>query len=292
MRYLTITRTKSFVASLRRMKVYIEDPTGGELLINKVPCRKLGVLKNGETRTFQISEDSARVFVIVDKLSRNYCNDFYQLPQGAEDVFLTGRNHFNMLAEHAFRFDDNNSEEVRANRKKGARVGAIVLASAIILGFALGFFIGSGIVSSLLFPQKTFSSDGMSITLNERFKQTEVENYTLAFESKEVTVTALKEPFALAEGFEDYSLTQYGEQVLKANNLATELNTKDGLTYFSYQGPSPTSAENQLYFAFLYKSDDAFWIVQFSGQVKEIFTQFDDVLEWAKSVEFSAGTLT
>ena len=50
MRNLTIVRRKSFVACLAKMKVYIEDPASNELVINKIPCRKLGELKNGEEK--------------------------------------------------------------------------------------------------------------------------------------------------------------------------------------------------------------------------------------------------
>ena len=48
MRKLTIKRAKSFVASLTKVKVYIEDQLSNELTINNVPCRKLGNIKNGE----------------------------------------------------------------------------------------------------------------------------------------------------------------------------------------------------------------------------------------------------
>ena len=48
MRNLTIHREKTFVGSLVKLKVYIEDTLVNELEINGIPCRKLGDLKNGE----------------------------------------------------------------------------------------------------------------------------------------------------------------------------------------------------------------------------------------------------
>jgi hypothetical protein len=105
MRNLTIKRTKSFVACLVKMKIYLEDPMASELVINNVPCRKLGELKNGEEKTFVIGENSAKVFVIADTLSRNYCNEYYQLPDGQDDIFLSGKNDFNPASGNAFRFD-------------------------------------------------------------------------------------------------------------------------------------------------------------------------------------------
>ena len=71
MRNLTIKREKSFVGSLAKMKVYIEDPTSNEISINDIPCRKIGDLKNGEEKTFQIDEQEVKIYVIGDKLSKN-----------------------------------------------------------------------------------------------------------------------------------------------------------------------------------------------------------------------------
>ena len=143
MRNLTIKRTKSFVACLAKMKIYIEDHSASEIVINDVPCRKLGDLKNGEEKTFEISEQSAKVFVIADKLSKNYCNEFYELPEGQEDITLSGKNHFNPANGNAFRFDNNNNEAVLANRKRSTRKGIVVLVVSIVVGFAIGYLITS-----------------------------------------------------------------------------------------------------------------------------------------------------
>ena len=143
MRKLTIKRTKSFVACLAKMKVYIEDPTANELLIGDVPCRKLGDLKNGEEKTFEIGDGAAKIFVIADKLSKNFCNEFYELPEGQEDIFLTGKNYFNLASGNAFRFDNNESAAALENRKRGTGKGVVVLIVAIIVGFIVGFVITS-----------------------------------------------------------------------------------------------------------------------------------------------------
>ena len=121
MRNLTIKRNKRTAASLIKAKVYIEDNFSSELTINGVPCRKIGELKNGEEKTFQIGEEEAKVFVIADKLSKDYCNDFYQLPSGMEDISLSGNNILNPAAGNPFRFDNNTSAGVEENRKKGAK---------------------------------------------------------------------------------------------------------------------------------------------------------------------------
>ena len=146
MRNLTIKRKKKFVACLGKLKVYIEDAQSNELIISGVPCRKLGDLKNGEEKTFEIGENSAKVFVIADTLSKDYCTEFYQLSDGQDDIVLTGENYFNPANGNAFRFDNNNSAEVLAARKKGNKKGTVILVIAIIVGFIIGFAISSGIL--------------------------------------------------------------------------------------------------------------------------------------------------
>lgn len=139
MRYLTIKRTKSFVACLVSMKVYIEDHSSSEISINNVPCRKLGIIKNGGESRFEIGDGAAKVFVIADKLSKNYCNEFYELPAGTDNIYLTGKNCFNPANGNAFRFDNNNSEAVVNNRKSNNMIGLVVLILAVIIGFIIGF---------------------------------------------------------------------------------------------------------------------------------------------------------
>lgn len=142
MRTLTIKRTKSFVACLVTMKVYIEDHSSNEIVINDIPCRKLGQLKNGEEKTFEIDNEAAKVFVIADKLSKNYCNDFYEIPYGEDDISLTGKNQFNIATGNAFRFDNNPSQAALSNRTRGTNKGAVVTIIALVVGAIIGAIIG------------------------------------------------------------------------------------------------------------------------------------------------------
>ena len=287
MRNLTIKREKSFVGSLAKMKVYIEDPTSNEICINDISCRKIGDLKNGEEKTFQIDEQEAKIYVIADKLSKNYCNEFYQLPAGQEDVFLSGKNKFNPANGNAFRFDNNESEETIASRKRGARKGLLILIAAPIVGAVIGYSITSN-----LFPNKTpdpkdFSSNGMTITLTDEFVKTDVENYTVAYDSKNVVVFALKEAFTLAEGFQDYTLEQYGNLVLQNNNLSSsKIEDKEGLIGFEYEFTNPDTKDTYKYFSFVYKSNDAFWLVQFATLTENVDEYSSKIIEWAKTISF------
>lgn len=280
MRNLTITRVKSFVACLGKMKVYIEDPDAGELTINGVPCRKLGDLKNGETATFPISEQAAKVFVIADKLSRNYSNDYYPLSAGAEDVTISGKNAFHPGAGNPFRFYGVTDPEVLARRKKGGRKGLLLL----IVAFILGIFIGLG--RTRIVEEKDFSVEGMTITLNEEFSRTNYEGFTQCFESKAVAVFTLKEAFSLMPGLEDYTLQDYADLVISANGMSSaELKEEQGILYFAYvtQGGD---GEDYYYVATLHKGSDAFWLIQFATPASNQEKLHDRFIDWAATVEF------
>ena len=161
MRNLTIKRIKSFAGSLGKANVYIEDPVASELTIGKVPCRKIGQLKNGEEKTFQIEETAAKVFVIMDRLSKDFCNDFYQLPEGQEDISLSGRNVFNLAVGNPFRFDNNNDAQALANRKRNTKRGPFVMIGAILIGLVIGSYIGyfavTGFLANKAPKEKTFT---------------------------------------------------------------------------------------------------------------------------------------
>lgn len=298
MRNLTIKRKKSFVASLNKMKVYIEDSTSDEITINNVSCRKLGGIKNGEEQIFQISEQAAKVFVIADKLSKNFCNEFYQLSYGEEDVVLSGGNRFNLANGNAFRFDNNDNEEVIANRKKGARKGAVILAVAIVVGAVIGFLIGGSLFDyvqpdeslsneSQTSQTKTFSVEGMNIALTNEFNVMDMLSCTAAYESENVAVFALKEEFTLAEGFGDKTLEEYVGLICESNNFGElEVKTNDGLTYFEYDYANPETNENYRYFSYVYKTSDAFWLIQFATPETKIPEYETQITEWAKSVKF------
>lgn len=287
MRNLTIKRTKTFVGCAVKLKVYVEDASG-EIQIKGIPCRKLGDLKNGESQTFAVWENSVRVFVIADNLSKDYCNEFYRLPEGQDDVFLSGKNRFNPANGNAFMFDNNDTPEVVAARKVNGKKGKGVLIVATIIGIILGVLIASKMLSVGSDDPKTFSSDGMDITLTEEFRKTNTSGYTVVYDSRSVAVLAIKEEFSLLEGLDDFTLTEYMHLVIESNELTSyEIISGDGLIGFTYDKESSVDDNMYTYFSYVYKADDAFWLIQFAMLEKNADNNAARVTEWAKSVEFS-----
>ncbi len=287
MRNLTIHRIKSFVGCLAKLKVYIEDPSCNEMIINGIPCRKIGELKNGEEKTFCIDEQAARVFVIADKYSKGFCNEYYHLPAGQEDILLTGKNKFNLATGNAFLFYNNQNAEALRNRKHNAAKGTAVLMAAIIVGLVIGNWFSIGFFGMDTSKPKTFSSDGITMTLTDAFSEIDAENFTVSYASKEVVVLTLKESFSSLEGLQDYSLKEYTDLMIQNNQLdTTQPISTDDTICFEYDNTSSETNETYRYFCYIYKADDAFWVVQFGVPVKEATNCEPEIREWAKSIQF------
>jgi len=104
-RYINIKRNKTFVASLMKVKFYIQVSANPDLVINNVPCRFLGELKNGEENKFIIGRNGGQLFAIIDTVSKDVCNDSIMIPEGDNEIFVTGKNKFNPLIGNPFKFD-------------------------------------------------------------------------------------------------------------------------------------------------------------------------------------------
>lgn len=287
MRSLTIRRNKSFVGCAIKLKVYIQDETEGELLIGGVMCRKLGDLKNGEEKTFSIHEREARVYVIADKLSKDFCADYVTVPAGNEDVFLSGKNHYNPVAGNPFWFDGVTDEVVLANRKKNKGRSGIVMIAAVLVGLVLGL-ISSGVLFGPSGDPKTFTEAGLSITLTDQFSVAQDEEFTACFESDEVAVYVLREGFELMEGLEDYTLDQYAELVLASNGMAlSELLTEGDIPYFTFDYTDDESGDTVFYHAYMYKGPDGFWLIQFAAMLEQQEKYAPQFGQWAQTVSFT-----
>ena len=290
MRYLTVKRNKTFVGCACKLKVYVEDAASAEIQINDVGCRKLGELKNGEEKTFEISEDAAKVYVIADQLSKSYCNEYYQLPAGQEDIALAGQCKFNPATGNAFRFEGNNSAEVLANRKKSTAKGAIVLTISLLLGLICGTVLGMALFAGpFILRDKEFSAEGMSITLTNEFRRTEYEGYVAAYHSREIFVAVFKESFDSASVLENYSVEQYLQEMIEYNQDKlgpVSVQEADGLTGFVSKGDDPDTKKPCHYYYYCYKSEDAFWLIQFAVHEENVEKYEQNLIDWAKSVKF------
>lgn len=292
MRNLIITRNKSFVGALAKMKVYVEAPEAPEIFINNVPCRKLGTLKNGETATFSIGEHPQRIFVIADKLSRGYCSEFAPLRAGTEDVILSGQCRYNPLAGNAFRFDGTPTREMEEHRRKGTSRGliifCIVLAVSVLLGLCVGVL---GVLGSLFgkASPETFTIDELSITLTNDFEEIVEEGEVVGFSTDTVAVFVYEKEYDSNPGLENYTLHEFGYLLLDTCEAdpSVELKKDGDFEYFEMALPNTQTGQDMTYFTVFFKTDTAFWIVEYytpTENMEDFRTLF---LRWSRTVELA-----
>lgn len=287
MRKLTIKRKKSFVASLVKLKVYIED-SAGELDITGIKCRLLGTLANGEEKAFEISENAAKVFVIADKTSRDYCYDCRSIPAGDEDVYLEGKNVFNPAVGNAYRFDGDADEDVAKRRKESKKIGLIVLITALVVGITAGFIIGRAVIGGKRSssPKEFSVDDGFSITLTEAFSEEAIDGRKI-FSSKTDVVAYLCEKQTGIIDLSALTVKEYSELVKENNEFMkdAEFSESDGICYMEYDSVG-TDGKTYTYLTTFYKTSDSFWIIQFATRKSDYEARRSQFVEWAKTVRF------
>lgn len=279
MRNLTITRRKSLVGSIMKDQVYIRDELANEITIDGVPCRKIGDLKNGETKTFQIGEGEQQIFLIADKVSKDYCNATVTIPEGQEDVALAGAHKF-VFGSNPFCFDGiQQTAEQQAKQKKNNRKGTVIMIAAVAIGIAVGLFLPGGFWDTP--SPKTFTKEDFQITLTDAFEATNEEGFFSAYSSKTAIVLAVREA---KEIFGDITLNEYGTLVLEGNDKTDlQLHQEDGFIWFEYTEGSDT--QKSYYFVACYQSEGAFWIVNFVTPASNRAKYQDTFMDWAKTVK-------
>lgn len=134
---------------------------------------------------------------------------------------------------------------------------------------------------------KVFTKNEFSITLNEAYVESEYEGYYACYDSATVAVFVVKESFDIIEGFSEYTIDQYANLVMDScKDKNPSLRQKDGLSYIEYSFKNTELNKTYVYLTALYKSSDAFYMVQFTCEDKDYTEYKDYFLERAKTVKF------
>lgn len=191
--------------------------------------------------------------------------------------------------------------EQQGSRYRVGKVGkgrmVIIAVFAVIVGVLSGLST-SGILDyddPTPPAEKVFSADGMSITLTEEFMNTtwavdDAAGYSAVYSDGTVTMLSLKEEFSLLAGFEEYTLEEYANLTLEGNGMVTEIHTdENGQMYFDYLYEDSETGDTYCYYAYVFKSGDAFWLVQFATLEEDAADYADDIVRWVDSITFDAG---
>ena len=112
MRKLTVNRNKAFASMFDKTWFYIEDEEHGNKSIECVRCRLFCELKNGKSFTGEIGDGQLRLFAVSGDFNgidsgHGYAWDVVTLPEGTDDLFVSGKRYLNPAMANCFIFDEN-----------------------------------------------------------------------------------------------------------------------------------------------------------------------------------------
>ena len=290
MRNLIIRRNKAFFGRDQSYCVYISDPINGDFNIGSIPCRLLGRLANGELASFFIGEDTARLFIVPENYSEEICCEYCVLPAGDQPITLHGKCIADKKNGHPFHFFGNKLP----GKVKARRVIAGVLAGVIAFGAFFAFWKNPS-VTNYTSREKTFTYQGMEITLTEDFKEEDVSVYgfNTGYSSSNTAIYVLKEDFASASGFQDLTVDEYAQLVISNNMFfgSSYPTYEDGLTIYEYEELNMADGQNYYYMIAFFKGPDAFWMVEFSTYDYLSAYMRQTYLDYANTVTFQTNTI-
>ena len=279
MRNITIERKKSFVGCLMKDQVYIRDEAAPELTIAGVPCRKVGVVKNGGKFTFQAGEGEQKIFLIADKVSKDYCYGTATVPAGTEDAELTGKHKF-ILGSNPFVFEGvEQSAEEKAKLKKNGGKGVLIFIAALAAGLLVGNLVSGALLDAEPSP-KIFRQEDFQITLTNRFQETEVDGCFVAYDSNIAAVFVVREEKELFEG---YTLSDYTDLIIEVNgHQDQQKHTSEKGMWFEYT--SSEDGQDAYYLAGCFESQEAFWIVTIALRAEDRSEYSDNIRQMMDSI--------
>ena len=133
----------------------------------------------------------------------------------------------------------------------------------------------------------------MDITLDSSFKKDSKLNFAGYFYSNDAMVLVERVGFdtvdpEMQEYFQNLSAKEFAQYALVGGSISSDTGVKeeDGIPYFEYEQKDPNTGETVRYFVTFYKSENAFWDVQFGALEKDFSKMRSSFVKWAKTVSF------
>ena len=170
---------------------------------------------------------------------------------------------------------------------EGPRLFLLTMAVVLGIGAIVAFFVLRDTNSE---PKpKTFTQGPVTITLTNKFWTEEStarsEGFDAVFSSQEVGVFAYKRAYTVVDELADYSPEDFaGALVYTAGIPTLAMRSEDGLVWFSYDDEG-ADGELYRYFVHVYKTDSAFWMVEFAVRRDQAAALETEIHGWAKTVE-------
>ena len=150
-------------------------------------------------------------------------------------------------------------------------------------------------VGAILKSPKDFAFQEMVLTLDSSFTEMDVkehEDRTTFFSLSAVSVIIIKESFEeMADNDVDnpsqYSVADYQKAFITSNAYDVTYQSIEGLSAYTYE--SESDGDSYKFLVCTYKSETAFWSVQFMSPAKDYEKNEAQFIEWAKAIRFEAA---
>lgn len=157
------------------------------------------------------------------------------------------------------------------------------LLTITVLSFMLVVLSGCSI---MFIKDKTFTNEGLSITLTNQFYEKDHISFTSYYESDRMLVVVIKEKFSslsMVGITKNSTVEDYLKIVISANKHNTSLIEDSDVPYFTYERSE--SGKDFKYFATAVKGSDSFYLVQFCV-ISDTYDKLkDDIVKYASSME-------
>lgn len=130
---------------------------------------------------------------------------------------------------------------------------------------------------------KEFGADGFTVTLEDRFREDELEPFSAYYKRRDMSLFALKEDFDNFEQGDAMTVAEYAALVMDNNEVDGEPAEQDGLCYFTYF--KEAARKDFAYYAFAFKGSDAYWLIQFAVPFSDREDLEGEVFSFAATIE-------
>ena len=128
------------------------------------------------------------------------------------------------------------ANDAKAEGKFAVKKGLVVMLIALLIGALMGFGGTSIVLGARNNKEKIFTASEFQITLTEAFSEKLMANVTMAYSSRNMSVTFRKGAFTSSN--KDFSAEQYARSVMLASGIVSEVKVDGDLTYFAANGTS------------------------------------------------------
>lgn len=158
-----------------------------------------------------------------------------------------------------------------------------------IVGVIIGIVFGYLITGGKLFPpkDKVFKSHGITVTLNDDFREKEYLGFQVAYLSEKSFFAANREDKSLFIGTGINNLKGYINAVLKLNNKSSTIKegvTSEGQKYFYAKYTSEVDGDSFSYYLVTLEGDNHYYTINFGCRSKDYSKLENQYEDWAKTI--------